>query len=946
MNDPTLNNETGVIQILRSPVWLKAGPFLFFTVLYVVFFSPVIFAGRLLAYSDAVFYSIPNFYAPRTLWTNLLFSGYPVAADPQTQTWYPLAVLFSLLPNSWNAYIISGYVLSGCFMFGYVRTMTQSQLAGLVAGVSYSMSGFMIGRLVQIPLIHAAVWLPLIFWALEKNRQDSSTGWTVMGSLAIACSFLGGHTQIFFYGMIVASTYVIYMGWNSGNRRWSNLWNFSWMVLMGVGLVCIQLLPTLELAEWSSRASLSYSDFISFSLSPKEIMTLLFPYLFGGGGTVYDVEYFGSGNGMELPAYLGLLTLLLVCLAVVGSWSSRVVRFWLITFLVAFVMALGEYTPLSQLMFYLPGFNKFRAPVRHFLEISLAVSVLAGLGADCIRRREISSKQIKRVVLGVVGVFGLCLAMIWIFSDTLEQTAIQKGVEIPGIVSWKNAALWMPVLILTLAAGALVFWWNHPESVIRRGLILLVLVVDLASYGWFHYWHYFAPRDQWIQPPDTVRPYRTELNASHQRLLQVEGIHGERNQFPVNISRLWGIPSATGYNPLILSRVKKVLSIYESGVLLDTWASVKHRALDIFGVRYLILPKDWLSSYQKANGTQWTGEELGIRLGNGCNLSFPSSIEFSLPQEFTASHIGIVSKSFCAADVSDGTAVLNIRFFSGKNLKSQADLVMGRDTAEWGYDCGGVGNPTQHKQASIFQAVSADSSSGAPCHGYQYVSRIPISSARSLKQIQMKWLGNPGYVQLDKITLIDENSGRVLPLRELTASSHWRFKEKIGNKEVYENLDAMPRAWLVPEVLTVKSQDMLHAIYYSKLPDGRPFDPVKTALIEEPYALKNASSDPSGRVDIVQLEDTEIVLQTQSMADSFLITSDIYYPGWQATLDGRPVPVYRANYTLRGISLPAGSHEVRFQYRPQSFYIGMTVSIFSLLVLFFWFFRRFSTRNT
>ena len=161
-----------------------------------------------------------------------------------------------------------------------------------------------------------------------------------------------------------------------------------------------------------------------------------------------------------------------------------------------------------------------------------------------------------------------------------------------------------------------------------------------------------------------------------------------------------------------------------------------------------------------------------------------------------------------------------------------------------------------------------------------------------------------------------------------------RFQEKrpaecLGNTRVYENLDVMPRAWLVPEAVPFRPQEILHAIYYSKLPDGRPFDPAKTALIEESYVFQATFFDPSGKVDIVQLEDTEIVLQTQSTSDSFLVTSDIYYPGWEATIDGEPTPLYRTDYVLRGIAMPAGSHEVRFEYHPIPFYAGMPITILS-----------------
>ena len=945
MNDSSRQNQTGVMPLLSSPVWLKAGPFLFFTALFLLFFSPIIFTGYLLAPNDGLNYSLSNFYSPRTLWTNLLFSGYPVAADPQAQTWYPLAFLFSLFPNSWNAYTVSAYVLAACFMFGYVRTITQSRMAGLIAGISYSMSGFMIGRLGQVPLVHAALWLPLIFWAIEKTRQKPSKGWTAVGSLAIACSFLGGHTQIAFFGLVVAGAYVIYMDWNSASHRWIPFRRFTLMILFGMGLVAVQLLPTMELAEWSSRAELSYSEFIRFSLSPGEILTLLFPYLFGGGGTLYDVQYFGSGNGMEIPGYLGLLTLMLACLAVLGSWSHRVVRFWMVTLVIAFVMALGEHGPLGQLMYYLPGFNKFRAPLRHFLEISLAVSVLAALGVDCIQRGNISARQIKKTTLGALGIFGLSLAMIWIFPGMLEQAAIQKNVEPLNIVSWKNAALWVPALVLILATTLLVFWWNRPGALVRKFLILSVLVVDLGSFGWFHNWRYFVPPEQWIHPPEIASRYQKVLNESHQRMAPLQGLHSDRNQLPVNISRLWGIPSSTGYNPLSLSRVDELLSRYETGALFNTWSSVKHRALDILGVRYLFLHSSYMETFENREKLQWTRENLGVRLGSACNQAYPSSMEFALPQGFTASHIGIVSKSFCVKDRVDGEPILSIRLSGDDNSEQRVDFAIGRDTAEWAFDCTGKGDQIRHKQAPVFQTFSINSSTGAPCHGYQYVSRVSVTPSHPWKRIQLEWLGKPSIVQLDKITLIDEQSGNTLPLREVTASNHWRLKERVGEIVVYENLDAMPRAWLVPEVVSAGPKDILHAIYHSKLSDGRSFDPAKIALIEEPFAFESDSLDPSGKVDIVRLEDTEIVLKTHSLSDAFLVTSDIYYPGWEATLDGQSVPLYRTNYVLRGISLPAGSHEVRFEYHPKPFYAGLIVTLSSLIILILWVFCPFPRRK-
>ena len=60
------------------------------------------------------------------------------------------------------------------------------------------------------------------------------------------------------------------------------------------------------------------------------------------------------------------------------------------------------------------------------------------------------------------------------------------------------------------------------------------------------------------------------------------------------------------------------------------------------------------------------------------------------------------------------------------------------------------------------------------------------------------------------------------------------------------------------------------------------------------------------------------------------VFSETYYPGWHAWVDGREVPVWKANYAFRGVIVPAGRHEVRMEYHPRSFQIGLTISIATL----------------
>src|SRR5262249_11207729 len=91
----------------------------FYSLFFAAFFSPVCFSHRLLAPGDGVVYYVPGFYAPLTLWTNLLHAGFPIAADPQIQSWYPLKLLYSQF-GAWNNFVISAYVLASCFAYGYI----------------------------------------------------------------------------------------------------------------------------------------------------------------------------------------------------------------------------------------------------------------------------------------------------------------------------------------------------------------------------------------------------------------------------------------------------------------------------------------------------------------------------------------------------------------------------------------------------------------------------------------------------------------------------------------------------------------------------------------------------------------------------------------------------------------------------------------------------------
>ena len=89
----------------------------------------------------------------------------------------------------------------------------------------------------------------------------------------------------------------------------------------------------------------------------------------------------------------------------------------------------------------------------------------------------------------------------------------------------------------------------------------------------------------------------------------------------------------------------------------------------------------------------------------------------------------------------------------------------------------------------------------------------------------------------------------------------------------------------------------------------------------------------SGSARLVSYEPERVVARASAQSPGLLVLTDVHYPGWKATVDGREVPIERVDYLLRGVPIPAGTHEVEFRYEPASFRAGWIISAVSTLAV-------------
>jgi hypothetical protein len=161
------------------------------------------------------------------------------------------------------------------------------------------------------------------------------------------------------------------------------------------------------------------------------------------------------------------------------------------------------------------------------------------------------------------------------------------------------------------------------------------------------------------------------------------------------------------------------------------------------------------------------------------------------------------------------------------------------------------------------------------------------------------------------------------------------------------NSAACGNAWFVSEIKEVKNAD-------EELAALKGLNPMKTAIIDATFKGEvggNAfATDSSAKIKLTEYQPNNIKYDSDNSKEGIAIFSEIYYAkGWVATIDGKEVPHFRADYVLRGLKIPAGKHKIEFNFAPKSYTQGETysliASVVALLLIAFGIFMDFKGRK-
>ena len=175
---------------------------------------------------------------------------------------------------------------------------------------------------------------------------------------------------------------------------------------------------------------------------------------------------------------------------------------------------------------------------------------------------------------------------------------------------------------------------------------------------------------------------------------------------------------------------------------------------------------------------------------------------------------------------------------------------------------------------------------------------------------------------------MEEVDASQFPVLNMLNTKYLIFPLQGGQTLPLPNPHALGNAWFVKNVQYVNNaNEEIEAIHG--------LDPSETAVVDKHFeaVVEPITSDSTATVRLVAYEPNRLKYEVNSNTGGTVVFSEIYYPGWRSSIDGKEVPHGRANYILRAMNVPAGKHEVEFSFAPVSLHVTENIAYIALGLL-------------
>jgi hypothetical protein len=914
--------------------------------LAILFLSPALFSGRYFSPSDLLFNLAPWSDQPPAGWTQAAnaaqfdstfvfepwlhytaealhagrlplwnpdnYLGVPFFGNIQSAIFYPGNWLYYLWPSG-DLYAVRAWLqllVAALGMYLLAReSFRTGRIAAHLAAITFTYSGFLIIWLFW-PLTSVAIWLPWLWWATDRLMTRPSARWVAGLAGLVVVTIVAGHPETTFHLALFTGAFALFRAWRAAPTQpvriagLLGLWAAAYT--LGALLAAVQLLPFAEYMARSMVLVWRNNPDRPHPWTPLSFLwTIITPDLFGNPAR--HTEWSVPSTYIDNNIYCGLLALLLAALAIwTRERAQRITALFLTILIVLIAGAVYRVPGIYDLVSALPGLE-LASNRRLVLFFPFALSLLAALGFEVLRREGGSRRVVLTGGAALLGVLGGGIGLPWLAAHSLFEVPALPGPD----ATWQ-AALLRAVGVLGLSAALLTL---AGAAARRRGRLPAALWLAFPALLFADLWQARVDYNPTIAPADHFPP--TRVSQVLQQQPPLARFTGTGSIFPPDTSLWYDIPDLRGYDALepqtyrdMVIPIDPVMRHRPGGAVV-VLKTVRAPMTNLLGVR--AIATDFLNNpnYQVIAQQETPGQSVGELL--------PGRL---VGQTFVAPADRLAGVQLLTANYARPTHG-RVRFHLKTDPAAATDLASGEvDAADWPNNlfwpiyfppvAGSAG------RTFYFALEGLDTQTGsAPTLWF---------SPQDVYAEGTRWdQGQPAAGDL---------AFRLLSLPEPEGT--WFALVSDGGPHatsVYENRRAFPRAWLTHRVEVEPDPTAAPA----RLNDPT-FDARGTVLLTAPLPPTQplpAVSPPQAQdvVTVTHYAGETVEIATRSPAAGVLVLADQAFPGWTATVDGAATPLYTADHALRGVYVPAGSHTVRFAYEPLSVRIGALISGITLIFL-------------
>ncbi|MCK4490282.1 MAG: hypothetical protein KAU23_08490, partial [Anaerolineales bacterium] len=382
------------------------------------------------------------------LWSNLIYSGVPFAANPLSGVWYLPGWIALIFPLPAGISIALG--LHSVFgAWGFCKLL-KSEGAGdtgsIIGGIAFGLMPKFAAHYGagHVSLLYALSWTP---WLLMASRNDNKA-WKA--GICYAFLFLADPRWAVFTGLIWISYYISHRQYNLKKALGFYLKAGGISFLIASPLI----LPMMEFTRISTRSMMTAEDVLLYSLPPEKLLGLIIP------SSVGNTEWFMYQSGL-------ILLLFIFHLFIKGARKINI--FWSTWIVMSLLISFGALIPGAEWAAKLPLVSLLRVPSRALFIMGIGFAAVAGKTSDWFINHNISKAVVREIAFGVF-IFAIFLgSAVFINTKTIDITL-----------------LWGFIFLIISALG-LIIVSQITRTEIRKIILLSIVVIDLIGAGFLSY---------------------------------------------------------------------------------------------------------------------------------------------------------------------------------------------------------------------------------------------------------------------------------------------------------------------------------------------------------------------------------------------------------------------------------------------------------------------------